>query len=292
MKILVFGSNGQLGKSLVNVFYESDDDIFFFTKKDMDISDSIAMKENIDLISPDIVINTAAYTLVDEAESKTKDAFNINEIAVKNLATICKKENIYLVHISTDYVFDGNKIGPYTESDHKNPQSIYGLSKSNGEDVIIDSGCRFIIIRTSWVFSEYGKNFLKTMLMLSEKKELSIVSDQFGCPTYAVDLAIAIKKIILSNEKINGIFHFAGDKETTWFHFCKYILDEAFKLDLVDKIPLINPIKTENYPTPARRPKNSVLDSSSLTSLINFKPSDWRLGVKMSLLSIKNNKNI
>ena len=289
MKIIFLGANGQLGMSLSDVYQYSKHECFFYTKKNINICNKDLLEKKVMQVKPDFIVNSAAYTLVDKAESEKDKASAINEIAVKGLAELCRKHNIHLIHISTDYVFDGTKKEYYFENDKTNPQSVYGISKYNGEKAIRESECSYTILRTSWVFSEHGSNFLKTMLKLSHKNEISIVGDQVGCPTYARDIATAVKKIIDHNNKkdINGIFHFAGDTSASWYSLAKYIFQEAANLHLILDMPILKKIKTQDYFTQAIRPLNSRLDSSSIYKLIKIKPSNWKMGVKIALKAIK-----
>ena len=289
MVLAILGANGQVGKSLYDVFKSSEHTCFFYTKEELDICDKYSFEKMVVSNKPDFIINTAAFTQVDEAETETKRAFLINEVAVKGISEVCRKMNVHLIHISTDYVFDGEKKGYYNENDNTNPQSIYGISKYNGEQAIKESNCSHTIIRTAWVFGEYGNNFLKTMIKLSSKNEISIVNDQIGCPTYAIDIACAIEKIINHEylDNIYGTFHFAGNISVSWYEFAEYIFQEAKKLNLIDDIPIVKKIKTKDYFTKAKRPLNSRLDSSRINKLINAKPSNWQMGVRITLETIK-----
>ena len=273
MRILVLGSRGQLGRCLSDQLAKTDYEVFYTAREEIDIVDFDQAKKKIIEIDPDILINASAYTAVDKAEEEKDKADLINNLAVKNIADICNHLDCWFIHISTDYVFDGNSKTPYREKDKTNPQGIYGLSKLNGEIAIKSSGCKHIIIRTAWVFSEYGNNFLKTMLKLRDNhNELNIVSDQIGCPTYAQDIAAAIVSIIpqLSSVNDSGIYHFCGSRSSSWFSFAKEIFDISDKLNARDPI-LLNPIKTKDYPTLALRPMFSVLDCSKINRKFNIR---------------------
>lgn len=292
MRILVLGSNGQLGSCLQDQLDAEYYDVFFASRSDIDVTDNDSLISNFLKIKPNIVINSSAYTDVDGAESNKESAYQTNHIAVKNIATQCKTHNSHLIHISTDYVFDGTINRPYKEEDTTSPNSIYGSSKLMGEDEIKKSGCKFIIIRTSWVFSEYGSNFLKTMMHLASKKNsLNIVSDQVGCPTYAQDIAIAISKIlkdIILSPNISGIYNFCGDRPCSWFEFANSIFLQADVRKF--KVPeTVNSILTKQFPTPANRPKYSVLDCAKIKKDFGIKPSNWELGISAALKNIKNN---
>jgi len=291
MKILVLGSSGQLGRCLYDQLSESSYELVFSSRTEIDLSNFSSLKNNILSIKPDLIINASAYTAVDKAEDEPKIANLINNFAVKELADLCHELNSWLIHISTDYVFDGTAILPYKEDEQTNPQCIYGKSKLKGEQAIKTSGAKYIIIRTAWVFSEYGNNFLKTMLRLGEgKNELNIVGDQVGCPTYAQDLAKAIVSMLptITLDKMNSeVFHFCGDQPCTWYEFAQSIFLEADNFGF--KIPTqVNSIETINYPTPATRPAYSVLECSKIRKTFLVPPSNWRDGIRSALKKMKN----
>jgi len=283
LKILLLGSNGQLGNCLVDELSKSEYELIITNRLQIDITNIQLTKEKIINICPDIVINASAYNAVDKAEKEPDLANIINGYAIQNISEICKKINSKFIHVSTDYVFDGTSEIPYTELSPVNPLGIYGKSKLLGEKAIINSGCDYIIIRTSWVFSEYGNNFLKTMIKLASKKEeLSIVSDQYGCPTYARDLAIAIIatfKKIKNDDCQWGIYNFSGNSICSWYEFAEYIFHIANKMNI--KIPkILNKISMNNYNNLANRPRYSALDSSKFYKDFNIPPSDWRIAVE------------
>ena len=282
MKIFILGAGGQLGRCLQDKFSKKEFEIFSFTSSQLNIEETQALKKLLLKHEPKFLINAAAYTEVDRAESRPEIANSINHLAVSKIAYICKEMNIKLFHYSTDYVFDGNNIKPYLENDETNPETIYGLTKLKGENSIISSGCSYLIIRTAWVFSEYGKNFFKTMLQLSQKKdEISIVNDQNGCPTYAQDLAQATVDII-KQEKLyskNGIYHFTGDNPCTWFEFAKEIFSQLDDIGL--KTPKeLKAVPSTSFKTKAKRPKYSVLSNKKINSDFGIKPSNWQRGIK------------
>ena len=286
MKILVIGSNGQLGQCIYDQIHSCDYNLHFSSRAEIDITDFIETRRKISEINPDLIIDASAYTDVGKAETNKKIASLINHHAVDNMATICRDLNCWLFHISTDFVFDGKNKHPYNEDDEVNPQSVYGISKLMGEVAIKEKCKRYLIIRTSWLFSEYGKNFLKTMVYLGQKrKELSIVGDQYGCPTYAQDLAIAISLIIKklnTRELTSGIYHFCGNKSCSWFDFAKAIFLEAEVQGFVTPKNL-SITTSKNYDTKVNRPKYSALDCSKIFSEFNIYPSDWIKGIKSSL---------
>jgi dTDP-4-dehydrorhamnose reductase len=286
MKILVLGSKGQLGLCLSDQLSKTLHQVTYASREEIDVGEFGSTQESIIGINPDLVINATAYTSVDEAEKDKESANLINHLAVANIADTCRELDCLLVHISTDYVFDGKALRSYVETDNTNPQGVYGLSKLNGEVAIQSSGCRHLIIRTAWVFSEYGTNFMKTMLRLGVNKDsLSIVGDQFGCPTYGQDIASAIVTILdMSDVKeiASDVYHYCGDESCSWFDFAEVIFAEAAKAGY--SIPIeLKPITTIEYPTLAARPANSALDCSKIFNTLGISPSDWRQGVKTVL---------
>ena len=285
MKILILGGDGQLGSAFKKIFSDLQDTFIFLSKTQVNIEDFSEAKTLIIDISPDVIINCAAYTAVDLAETEVMSANSINNLAMKNISNICYENSISLVHFSTDYVFDGDSDRPYKEEDETNPKCIYGKTKLAGEEQIELSNCHYIIIRTSWIFSEYGKNFLKTIFKLGKNNEtLNIINDQFGCPTYANDIANAVKKIIYSDKfkMVSGIYHFAGETSCSWFDFANYIFSEARKLG--EKTPSkIVPVQTGFFPIVADRPYLSALDCEKITKDFDIEASDWKQGVINSL---------
>lgn len=290
MKVLVIGSKGQLGRCLSNQFYSTDYELIYTSRQEIDIADLEATKAEIADINPSVVINASGYTAVDRAEEDQQTADRINHLAVKNIANICSQLNCWFVHVSTDYVFDGVSNMPYKECDQTAPQGVYGETKLRGELAIQSSGCRYLIIRTAWVFSEYGSNFLKTMLRLGDDRdELNIVGDQIGCPTYAQDIAKAIVSVVgslESRETTSGIYHYCGGQSCSWYDFAKVIFEEAALVGL--NFPsLINSIETSAYPTPAARPAYSVLDCTKIINDFGVSVSDYNEGVRQVLQKYK-----
>jgi dTDP-4-dehydrorhamnose reductase len=271
IKVLVTGKDSQLAKCLNDIkSYPS----ISFTFKDsiiLDITDNNSVEVNFTETNYDYCVNCAAYTAVDLAEEEPEKARNINTIGVKNLAEACEKHKVTLIHISTDFVFDGESKIPYSETDRKNPLGVYGKTKSDGENKIIDILDSYFIIRTSWLYSQYNTNFLKTMLSLSKiKEEISVVNDQIGCPTNANDLADLICNIISSNSKTFDIYHFCNKGEVNWFGFAEEIF-KKWNLEVG-----VKPIKTIEYPTPAKRPSYSVLDTSKTEKTFHFNINNWK----------------
>ncbi len=285
MNILITGAKGQLGSEITVLSKDYSFHFYFTDKEELDIANKEKLKHFINENKIDLIVNCAAYTAVDKAEEEKELADLINHKAVKYLADISKQKDIPLIHISTDYVFDGKNYRPYEEDDKTNPQSVYGITKLKGEEAFIKSQAKGIIIRTSWVYSSFGANFVKTMLRLKDKKELNVVFDQVGTPTYARDLAKAILEIINRNfEKLKSfkaeIFHFSNEGVCSWYDFAKAIF-EIKGIDIK-----INPIETKDYPTPAKRPHYSVLNKSKIKKEFCIKIPYWKESLKECLKEI------
>lgn len=284
MKILVSGANGQLGRCLADVMKDVEAEFFFLDKTQMDLSSPNDVRSQLDKFKPDFVVNAAAYTAVDKAETEPELAQLINATSPEVMALWCYANNAGFIHVSTDYVFDGSGSVPYTENDAVNPTSVYGRTKLAGEVAILKVNPAAIIIRTAWVFSEYGHNFVKTMLRLgAQRDELKVVADQIGCPTYAGDLALAIKKLIFKVQNLSsygGIYHFCGDKALTWCDFAKQIFITAKTKSVPIKDIVVLPISTSEYPTPAKRPAYSVLNNQKIALHFGIAPSDWSLALE------------
>jgi dTDP-4-dehydrorhamnose reductase len=278
-KILVTGANGQLGKELQELSSEFlVFDFIFLTREDLSIHDAESVKKAFKKYAPQYCINCAAYTAVDKAETDKENAFLINGEATGILAAVSKEYSTRFIHISTDYVFDGNATAPYTTDAATNPQSVYGKSKLEGEQKAVASNEDAVIIRTAWVYSAFGKNFVKTMLrLMSEKPEISVVSDQVGSPTYAADLAKAILDIISSGNWHPGIYHFSNKGIISWYDFAVAIKE------LSNSNCKVNPIPGTAYPTPAKRPSYSVLDTSRITEVYGIEPADWKSSLEKCL---------
>ena len=283
MRVLVLGCKGQVGRCLNDQLINTDYEVTYTSRDQIDIADFEEARIKITHIAPDVIINASAYTAVDKAENDKVTADLINHLAVDNLAAICVELGYWLIHISTDYVFDGNSTVPYLELDKTNPQGVYGHTKLDGELAIQSSGCKYLIIRTAWVFSEYGNNFLKTMLRLGTvRDELSIVGDQIGCPTYAQDIAKAIITMVTqvkAKSSASGIFHYCGDQLCSWYEFAGVIFEEA-RMSGLQTPSLIHSIRTSDYPTAAERPGYSALDCHKIRNTFGVNISDWKLGVK------------
>ena len=271
-KILIIGGNGQLGNCFRKLATDHDDRFEFdFTDSDtLDITNRDQVSDHFYDFKPDFCINASAYTAVDLAETESEKAYAVNAEGVANLAEACEEHNTIFIHISTDYVFDGETNISYSEDDFTNPQGVYGASKRKGEELALDLQPKTIILRTSWLYSEFNKNFVKTMLHLfSVKEEMGIVADQFGQPTNANDLAEAVMTIIEKEPKTYGIFHFSNYPETTWFGFAQKIAEFSGS-----KIKLKG-ITTEEFPTPANRPKRSTMSLDKIEEVYQIEPKYW-----------------
>jgi len=287
MNILVTGSNGQLGSEIRELSPKYPYNFFFTDVNDLDITEEDDIKKYVNEKNIDLIINCAAYTAVDRAEEEKEKADLVNHKAIKYLANMAKEKDIPLIHISTDYVFDGKNYKPYIEEDQVNPQGIYGLTKLKGEEAFKASGASGIIIRTSWVYSYFGHNFVKTMLKLKDRGELGVVFDQAGTPTYAKDLAKSILEIINKNlEKIKNkkaeIYHYSNEGVISWYDFAKAIFE-------IENINIkVNPIESNDYPTPAKRPHYSVLNKKKIKNEFNIKIPYWRESLNECLQRINN----
>lgn len=300
LKILVLGANGQVGSELRLALKNLSrvdglrPQITFSDRSTLDIGHLQAISTYLDSVAPDIIVNAAAYTAVDQAEAQQDLAFLVNEAAVKELAIYCQKQMSYLVHISTDYVFDGQSDRPYAESDAVGPSCVYGHSKLAGERIIREVLEEHIILRTSWVFGAKGGNFVKTMLRLaSEGKQLSVVADQYGAPTSARAIAETVVAIIarLHSEpdldQFWGTYHYSGAPFVSWAEFAKEIFKQAADRGLMSLPPAVNDISTADYPTPAARPANSRLDCSKLKTTFGIEPDDWKISLGWVLDELK-----
>lgn len=280
MVVLVTGANGQLGQALQSISGNYPEiDFVFCSSSDLDITKKESCQAVFSKYKPTFCINAAAYTAVDKAESEPEKAHSINVIGAQNLAEVCKENETVLIHVSTDFVFDGEKTTPYNEDDSPNPTGVYGQTKLDGEKVIQKTFKNYFIVRTSWVYSQFGNNFMKTMLRLaSERDSLSVVNDQTGTPTNAVDLAETLIKIIRSNSKAFGVYNFSNDGQCSWYDFAQKIFEiNKIKIDL-------QPIPTSSYPTPAKRPSYSVLDKSKIKEVFGVEVLDWKKSLNNTLI--------
>jgi dTDP-4-dehydrorhamnose reductase len=275
-KILVTGANGQLGSEIRILAPNYPNFEFIFTDiEDFPLDQSDVIVANFNRIQPDAVVNCAAYTAVDKAEQDEVTADAINHLAIATLARLCADSGAKLVHISTDYVFDGTSPVAYKESDQPNPKSVYGLTKLAGENACLKNCPESIIIRTAWVYSEFGNNFVKTMLrLMTERDSLSVVNDQVGSPTYAGDLAQVILTILDSAKWESGIYHYSNAGEISWFDFAQDI--KALGNNTCD----LNGIPASSYPTPAERPAYSLLDKSKIQTVYGIEPIDYKMSLE------------
>ncbi len=285
MKILVTGSKGQLGSEIRDLSRSHSEHLYDFVDvEELDITDAVAVNRYFAQKEFDVCINCAAYTAVDKAESDADLAHKINVTGVENLAIACQKYKAVLFHISTDFVFNGKNTNPYDTAQSVDPISVYGRTKAEGEYRALSLNSKTILIRTSWVYSYYGNNFVKTMIRLGkERKEINVVNDQTGCPTYAGDLARVLFDFIAQIGKVPyGIYHYANAGSTTWYGFAKEIM-QLYGLDC-----RVNPITTDQYPTPAKRPAYSLLDLSKTTETLHITIPVWKESLKHVIQLLKN----
>ncbi|HBK96732.1 MAG TPA: dTDP-4-dehydrorhamnose reductase [Microcoleaceae bacterium UBA10368] len=285
MKILLAGSGGQLAQELQPILLSSGE-VIAVDRTSLDLSKAESIRQAMAEIQPDLVVNAGAYTAVDKAEIEPELAQAVNGIAPGILAEECEKLGSTLIHISTDYVFDGSQGSPYLETDSTNPLGTYGKSKLMGEEAIRKAGNRHIIIRTAWVYGNGGKgNFVKTMLRLGkEREEIRVVADQVGSPTWTGDLAAAISHIIPHVQPENfGTYQYTNSGVCSWYDFAIAIFEEAEKIGFPLKVQRVVPITTSEYPTPAKRPAFSVLSSVKISALLGTHPPHWRQGLRQML---------
>jgi dTDP-4-dehydrorhamnose reductase len=282
MNILVTGGNGQLAKCIRNLTDKLPKANFIFVSRlELDITNTLAVTSFFQKNKVQYCINCAAYTAVDLAESDKENAFSVNVIGAKNLAVACNNIGATLIHISTDFVFDGTKTEPYTESDNPNPLSVYGKSKLQGEKQIQTILTNYFIIRTSWLYSEHGNNFVKTMLRLSQDRdELNVVCDQIGTPTYAKDLADALLQIISLDNSAFGIYNYSNEGVASWYDFAKAVFE------IKGNYIKVNPIDSSSFPTSARRPQFSVLDKTKIKKTFHLEIPYWKNSLKRAISNI------
>ncbi|MFA0526105.1 dTDP-4-dehydrorhamnose reductase [Vibrio sp. 10N.222.52.C3] len=282
MRILITGCHGQVGSRLTEQLANHENTkVLALDREYLDITNQDAVNAAVAEFEPSIIINAAAHTAVDKAEDEVELSYAINRDGPKYLAQAAQSVGAAMLHISTDYVFEGNKAGEYVETDATNPQGVYGKSKLAGEIAVAEACDKHIILRTAWVFGESGNNFVKTMLRLGENRDaLSIVGDQFGGPTYAGDIANALIQIA---QRINqgdaveyGVYHYSGLPHVSWFDFADAIFDVAVENKILAKKPTLTSITTDQYPTPAKRPSNSRLSTEKITLGFSVKASDWK----------------
>ena len=290
MKIMVTGTQGQVVTSLVEIARNGPLDLVAVGRPDLELLKPATFKKSIDTVKPDLLVNAAAYTEVDKAETDRDSARLINSEGPGELAALCHALGIPLIHLSTDYVFDGTKDSPYLESDPVNPLGVYGLTKQAGEEAVISATPHHIILRTAWVFSPFGRNFVRTMLKLATtQKHINVVNDQTGSPTYALHLAKAIlsicEQVYAPGGRENwGIYHVAGRGEASWYE----VACEIFRILAGNgyRIPETTPVPSSAYPTPVDRPANSRLDSGKLNDVFSIQLPDWRCGIASCLAKL------
>lgn len=282
-KILITGANGQLGNEfrvLANQY--ADYEFIFLSRQELQIEDAENVRQVFSSHKPDWCVNCAAYTAVDKAESEKDAAFAINATAAGTLAQVCAETNTGFIHISTDYVFDGSSAEPYKENAATGPINTYGHSKLQGEQLVQQHNPNAIIIRTAWVYSYFGNNFVKTMMrLMKERESINVVSDQVGSPTYAADLAQAVMHIITGSNHTNGIYNYSNEGRISWFEFA-----EAIK-DLIGSNCKVNPIPSSSYPTPAKRPQYSLLDKSKIRDTFGVNVPEWKDSLQRCITLLK-----
>jgi len=283
-RFLITGANGQVGYCLTQQLKDKYE-ILAVDRNELDITDQSAVKNAVENFRPDVIINAAAHTAVDSAETEVELSEAINVKGPQYLAEAAKNVDAAILHISTDYVFDGQREGKYKETDATDPQGVYGKTKLEGEQAVAKANDKFIVLRTAWVFGEHGNNFVKTMLRLAKTRDtLGVVADQIGGPTYAGDIAAALIHIserIINNLNVEyGIYHFSGEPYVSWCDFAKMIFTEAVSQNVLKRAPLVNSITTADYPTPAKRPANSCLDLTKIQQVFGIQPSNWQKALK------------
>lgn len=278
-RILVTGANGQLGQSILEQSKNYKEiECFFVTRNELDITNEELINHYFEDKSFDFVVNCAAYTAVDKAEDDQENAYLVNAKATEFLAKITNQKGIPFIHVSTDYVFDGTEAHPRLETDQTNPIGVYGQTKLDGENLALENNPKTIILRTAWVYSRFGNNFVKTMLRLfNDKDSISVVADQIGSPTNAIDLADAILTIISKDDLTYGIFNYSNEGECSWFEFAQKI--KEFSNSTIE----INPVPTSAYPTKAKRPAYSLLDKSKIKEVYQFDIPTWEDSLKKEL---------
>lgn len=293
VKVLVTGAAGQLGQAFADIREIAKGlsiELILLDRQQLDITSAESIDRALELYQPDVLVNGAAYTAVDKAEQAPDAAWLLNVQGPTLLAQACAKKTIWLLQVSTDYVFDGQKADAYSELDLASPSGVYGHTKLEGEQVVLAVNSDNLVLRTSWVFSEFGNNFLKTMLRLAaERDELRVVHDQKGGPTYAPHIAETLLKLINfkfheGKEIKGGIYHFSGQPTTSWYEFAVALLNTAKEMGKLDKVPKVIPITTAEYPTPAKRPANSTLDNTKIKESIGFSlQNDWQSVLKKAI---------
>ncbi len=290
MRVLITGAGGQVGHELLRLAPEGFE-AMGMGSAELDIADAAQVAATVERLQPQLIINAAAYTAVDKAESEPERAWAVNRDGVAHLAIAAERLGIPVLHISTDYVFSGDARTPYRESDPPRPTGVYGASKLGGEVELVANCSRSLVLRTSWVFGVHGNNFVKTMLRLGrEHEELGVVADQHGCPTSAASIARALWQLAAQYREQGtlpwGTYHFSGAPACSWYEFAVEIFRQAHELGLLPHVPQVRAIATADYPTPARRPAWSVLDGSKLQDACRIPASDWKIDLGTVLKGI------
>jgi dTDP-4-dehydrorhamnose reductase len=290
-RVFVTGSSGQVGTELLRLAAGFGIQAIGRNRRELDICDQLAIKNEMEKLAPDVVVNAAAYTAVDQAEQDKKSAFAINEAGVANLARACANVGIPFIHISTDYVFDGSQRIPYREDDPVMPLGVYGESKLAGERAAFKACAKTVVLRTAWIYSAHSRNFVKTMLHYgAEREELKVINDQYGGPTAACDIADTIWHIV---KKLNdttqpwGIYHYCGAPDTTWHAFAEAIFAEARRQNYELKVSSVVAIPTKEYPVSTVRPENSVLNCEKIHSVFDINRPNWRDSLKKVVEELK-----
>jgi dTDP-4-dehydrorhamnose reductase len=302
LNILLTGAAGQLGSELLPLLSAHGNLTSTDRSKpvsasgnwqELDIGDGGKLEGLLNHLQPRLIVNTAAYTAVDQAEANRETAFNVNAELPSRLAVWAKRNDARLLHYSTDYVFDGKATRPYLETDMPNPQNIYGESKLAGERAVEAAGCQHVILRTSWVYSSHGKNFVLSMLDLARRGvSLKVVDDQHGCPTWARSLAHASMAVIGAwqvdgQAKSSGVFHYCDDRSLCWYDFACTIFSLAVRAGLLDCVPVLTPVPSSEFPQPAERPKWSVLDASRINKVFKIRPASFESALQTVIDEIK-----
>lgn len=290
MRVLITGAHGQVGHELMRLVPEGFEAIGMGSAE-LDIADAAQVAAVVERVQPQLIINAAAYTAVDKAESEPERAYAVNRDGVVYLAAAAERLGVPLLHISTDYVFAGDATTPYGEQDATAPTGVYGASKLAGELALVEGCSRYMILRTSWVFGVHGNNFVKTMLRLGrERDELSVVADQQGCPTSAASIARALWTLVQQYRDSGalqwGLYHYSGMPACSWHGFAQEIFAQAHGLGMLPRVPAVHGISTAQYPTPAKRPSWSVMDCSRLQQAQQITPADWRYELRAVLLEL------